>query len=632
MEEKPDIRLTRINKEWDLINSMKPSNFQVIKSNTHAIEVKTLVSDSDVSFFFHVPDNYPFQQPKVSVSISENLTSLTEFQNSEDILEHVLGESWIPSINLPTVIETLVRYAHTHFKPKQSSVWNFLSRNGVIWIVLISIFLRCLVGLGSYSGYANPPKFGDYEAQRHWMEITYNLPSSKWYTNSTANDLGYWGIDYPPLTAWHSYILGWSSALLEPSSMTLYESRGYETTTHKVFMRMSVIISELITFIPAVICFVNIYYKHLRVEYRYATALLLINNPCFLIIDHGHFQYNNVMLGLVVWSIVFLLKNQLIFSAVLFTLALNFKQMSLYYALPMGVVLLKKSYDLSLKNSRFLPSDKKTLVFISEFVFTIVNIFGACVLTTLAIWSPYIGSTSEMLQVLKRIFPFQRGLFEDKVATFWCTASIFIKFREIFSVSAMGLICGIVTLSVCLPSLYYLLKSPSPFRQFLYSLNISMAFFLFSFHVHEKTILLPLLGISLYMILEDPSKYRLLTTVSMFSMYPLLVKDGLRLQYLTLQILYWVISGEFVKSMEYFTVSMKRWNLLYIGMIALHMLELVNPPTKYPYLFDLAISTFSFCVFCYVWVCNYLQEFRVQNIKIQKYFMETSLVKKPKKI
>ena len=25
------------------------------------------------------------------------------------------------------------------------------------------------------------PKFGDYEAQRHWMEITINTPIEEWY-------------------------------------------------------------------------------------------------------------------------------------------------------------------------------------------------------------------------------------------------------------------------------------------------------------------------------------------------------------------------------------------------------------------------------------------------------------------
>lgn len=45
---------------------------------------------------------------------------------------------------------------------------------------------------------------GDFEAQRHWMEITTHLPLAKWYTY----DLQYWGLDYPPLTAYHSWLLG----------------------------------------------------------------------------------------------------------------------------------------------------------------------------------------------------------------------------------------------------------------------------------------------------------------------------------------------------------------------------------------------------------------------------------------
>ncbi len=53
-------------------------------------------------------------------------------------------------------------------------------------------------------GFQNPPMHGDYEAQRHWMEITTQLPVSEWY----FYDLQYWGLDYPPLTAYHSWLLG----------------------------------------------------------------------------------------------------------------------------------------------------------------------------------------------------------------------------------------------------------------------------------------------------------------------------------------------------------------------------------------------------------------------------------------
>lgn len=51
---------------------------------------------------------------------------------------------------------------------------------------------------------AAPPMHGDFEAQRHWMEITTHLPVKDWYWH----DLEWWGLDYPPLTAYHSWVLG----------------------------------------------------------------------------------------------------------------------------------------------------------------------------------------------------------------------------------------------------------------------------------------------------------------------------------------------------------------------------------------------------------------------------------------
>ena len=45
---------------------------------------------------------------------------------------------------------------------------------------------------------------GDFEAQRHWMELTVNLSTARWY----FYNLPYWGLDYPLLTAYHSWIMG----------------------------------------------------------------------------------------------------------------------------------------------------------------------------------------------------------------------------------------------------------------------------------------------------------------------------------------------------------------------------------------------------------------------------------------
>ena len=35
-------------------------------------------------------------------------------------------------------------------------------------------------------------------------------------------------------------------------------------------------------------------------------------------------------------------------------------------------------------------------------------------------WLPFLTSLDQAKQVLHRLFPFARGLFEDKVANFWC--------------------------------------------------------------------------------------------------------------------------------------------------------------------------------------------------------------------
>jgi len=69
--------------------------------------------------------------------------------------------------------------------------------------------------------------------------------------------------------------------------------------------------------------------------------------PALILIDHGHFQYNCVSLGLAMGAAACLSyrHSSWIFdcaAAVLFSLSLNFKQMSLYYAPVFFVALLRK--------------------------------------------------------------------------------------------------------------------------------------------------------------------------------------------------------------------------------------------------------------------------------------------------
>lgn len=114
-----------------------------------------------------------------------------------------------------------------------STNWQWLIHRGkgptFLVISVLGLLIRAAVSLHPYSGAGNPPKYGDFEAQRHWMEITLNLPPQDWYTNSTSNDLSYWGLDYPPLTAYQSYFHGLILRFFDRDSVALFTSRGYET-------------------------------------------------------------------------------------------------------------------------------------------------------------------------------------------------------------------------------------------------------------------------------------------------------------------------------------------------------------------------------------------------------------------
>ena len=55
-----------------------------------------------------------------------------------------------------------------------------------------------------------------------------------------------------PLTAFVSWLCGKAAQLYEPALVALTASRGYETASSKVFMRVTVLICDALLFFPAV--------------------------------------------------------------------------------------------------------------------------------------------------------------------------------------------------------------------------------------------------------------------------------------------------------------------------------------------------------------------------------------------
>ncbi|CAH1241152.1 ALG6 [Branchiostoma lanceolatum] len=386
--------------------------------------------------------------------------------------------------------------------------------------VVFAVFVRWAVSLNSYSGMGKPPMFGDYEAQRHWMEITTSLPLKQWYFNSTDNDLLYWGLDYPPLTAYHMWLCGKVAAWLNPDWTALFTSRGYESYEHKLFMRYSVLIGDALIYIPAVLlyCFLQKKFSHTQ---KVLLSCVLLLFPGLIIIDYGHFQYNSISLGLTLWAVIALSHGHEMLGSAAFMLALCYKQMSLYHAMPFFCYLLGKCWQ-----------QRWTKGF-----FTLCCI-GVSVLATFAfVWLPFLTEKDLFLQVVHRIFPVARGVFEDKVSNFWCSLSVVVKFRNFLSHEGLLSLCLATTLLGLVPSSLDLLFRPSVNKFKLALVNSSLVFFLFSFQVHEKSILLPALPVCL-LLPWRPFTSTWFLTIATFSMLPLLVKDGLVMATLITSILF----------------------------------------------------------------------------------------------
>ncbi|ETN22969.1 hypothetical protein, variant [Phytophthora nicotianae INRA-310] len=401
---------------------------------------------------------------------------------------------------------------------KRAGMW-------LVWLFLILV--RWMVGLHSYSGEHTPPMFGDYEAQRHWMEITINLPISGWYFNTTSNDLLYWGLDYPPLTAYVSYLFGRAASVMEPAMVELTNSRGYESAASKVFMRSSVLLCDIALFIPAILYMARALYGNEQWRRRTTFVLLILLQPAILLIDHGHFQYNNVCLGFTALGVALILQGHEFLGSICYCLALNFKQMALYYAPSFGVFLLARC------------------LYRKMCVLHLLKLAVAVIATFALMWSPFCAYPSQeetclstIAQVVQRIFPFGRGLFEDKVANFWCIVDFVLKIRRHVTPALQMRLCTAMTFIGFLPSIIDLLRRKPTNLRFVLSLAIcSLSFFLFSFQVHEKTILLPLLPIS-FLFAHNALLSGWFSVLSTFSMYFLLKKDGLVLPYIVLQLAY----------------------------------------------------------------------------------------------
>ena len=474
-----------------------------------------------------------------------------------------------------------------------------------ICIHLISILIKIFVGMFGYSGENSPPKFGDFEAQRHWMELAIYLPVSEWYTNSRANRIDYWPMDYPPITGYHSYILGKILEKYYPDSITFKSSMGFENAKIKIIMRLFVLISDLLVFHLGVnlFCYYIFIYKKKNKNKKpdlikyYVILFLILINPLMIIIDHGHFQFNNVMHGFFMLSVLFLYSENFILSIIFFSLCVNFKQMGLYFAIPFPLYVLKKI---------FLENKSNYNITISLMYLIIYGIIT--LITNMIIYLPWL-KTEKLKDVLSRIFPVHRGIFEDKVATFWCVLNMVYKLKNKFDTNNLIKLAFIFTLIGCSIPIYVIYKIKKLNKKICSQcfFIVSFSFYLFSFHVHEKTIIIPFLA---YLI-NLPNMKQILpsfTLIGMFSLFPLLKRENQIIPYYVTCVLFYLLSKQCLKLLNDKKNKEKNINeekifllmelCIFVFMIFYHFVDYnIPPPKQYPWFYPMMNAAFCFCFF-----------------------------------
>ncbi|KAH9936376.1 ALG6, ALG8 glycosyltransferase family-domain-containing protein [Fomitopsis serialis] len=476
--------------------------------------------------------------------------------------------------------------------------------------VLASVWVKWSIGLGSYSGQTGyTAMYGDYEAQRHWMELTIHLPAREWY----QYDLQYWGLDYPPLTAYVSWACGLVGSWINASWFALDDSRGIESPESKAYMRTTVLVFDSLVYLPALFLFVRTWHANRSARTQEVALLTLLLQPTSLLIDFGHFQYNSVMLGLTVLAMVCFARGYDLLGAVAFVLSLGFKQMALYYAPAVGSYLLGKCLYLgSVQGPR-------------HFVRLAAVTFASMLILFLPFLPPF-APPSAILDPVTRIFPFNRGLFEDKVANFWCASDVVLKWRRRLGSKALVRLATCLTALGFMPGAAGLIYSgwrvrlqprkdddakaedmgkaeagePAPTLPLLpYALlTSSMSFFLFSLFCSVAPLTLLLSGVTSNEASETWEIGMLVSNVALFSMWPLLKRDGLGASYIAMTLLWNRLVGY-----NPFRSTKLTTPIVHTGCMALHLVELLfSPPARYPDLFPVLNVLLSTPVFGLVWL------------------------------
>lgn len=365
-------------------------------------------------------------------------------------------------------------------------------------------------------------------------------------------------------------------------------------------MRATVILSEYLVYVPAAIVFNRKLAQQRGVSkwesWIALTAILM--QPATILIDHAHFQYNTVMLGFVLASMSSLLSDRYMWACFFFVSALCFKQMALYYAPTIfayliGVCLLPK-----LQIGHFVGIVAVTILSFALMSAPLIlgslydnyrgispplDIKDRGVNPLFSRILPFIGSNSylyslllQFTQSIHRIFPFARGLFEDKVANVWCAIHTLHKLNT-YPIPLLQRVSLLSTIVAILPACMTVSTFPRKDLMSWAFASCSWGFFLCSFQVHEKSVLLPLLPMTMMLGgdgglgAETRAWVGWANMLAVWTLFPLLKRDELRIPYFVLSLLWAYLMGLPPTSLDLYMGKQAKKSGIRLSTSAMHL-------------------------------------------------------------
>lgn len=289
----------------------------------------------------------------------------------------------------------------------------------------------------------------DFEVHRNWLSIVANGKPSTWYSDDVEFQ-SEWRLDYPPLFAYFEWLLALLARVVSPAALR-NSAVPVESPSVVLYQRATVNASDVVLLLglSAYCAAATVDVGRLGLELLPATVsrkwnaviLLVLCNPGLLLLDHIHFQYNGMLIGLLLlvmavvrrsWRTIEVhgrargssaaadsvdadLRNDML-AAVSFTLLVFTKHLFAHLAPFVGVYLLRRCYDAAIRvhgtQTGQVTGTGTARATMTRLMIRLLKIAAAVLTTSIIILAPVLlpNPMSQGYSLLSRLFPFGRGL------------------------------------------------------------------------------------------------------------------------------------------------------------------------------------------------------------------------------